>query len=79
MIEIDASFGEGGGQILRSALSLSVITGKAMRLTNIRTHHRPRPGLKPQHRRAVEAAAQISDARVEGATSGSQTLIFEPE
>ena len=78
MIEIDASFGEGGGQILRSALSLSVITGEAMRLTNIRTH-RPRPGLKPQHLKAVEAAALISDARVEGASPGSQTLIFEPE
>lgn len=78
MIEIDVSFGEGGGQILRSALSLSVITGEAMRLTNIRTH-RPQPGLKPQHRKAVEAAAQISDARVEGATPGSQILIIEPE
>ena len=47
MIEIDASFGEGGGQILRSALALSVITGKAMHLTRIRAN-RPQPGLKPQ-------------------------------
>ena len=78
MIEIDASFGEGGGQILRSALSLAVITGQAMRLTHIR-NQRPQPGLKPQHLKAVEAAAQISDARVEGATPGSQTLRFEPE
>lgn len=78
MIKIDASFGEGGGQILRSALSLSVITGQAMRLTHIRSQ-RPQPGLKPQHLKAVEAAAQISDAFVEGATPGSQTLRFEPE
>jgi RNA 3'-terminal phosphate cyclase (ATP) len=78
MIEIDASFGEGGGQILRSALSLSVITGEAMRLANIRAR-RPQPGLKPQHLKAVEAAAQISAARVDGASLGSQTLSFEPQ
>lgn len=77
MIEIDASFGEGGGQILRSALALSVITGEAMRLTNIRAR-RPQPGMKPQHLKAVEAAALIGAARVEGATPGSQTLRFEP-
>jgi len=77
MIAIDASFGEGGGQVLRSALALSVITRTPMQLTNIRAR-RPQPGLKPQHLKAVEAAAQISAARVEGATLGSQTLIFEP-
>jgi RNA 3'-terminal phosphate cyclase (ATP) len=78
MIEIDASFGEGGGQILRSALALSVITGQAMRLTNVRAR-RPQPGLKPQHLKAVEAAAAISAAHVEGAALGSQTLRFEPQ
>ncbi|MEW6133479.1 MAG: RNA 3'-terminal phosphate cyclase [Pseudomonadota bacterium] len=78
MIEIDASFGEGGGQILRSALALSVITGKPMRLTHVRAM-RPQPGLKPQHLKAVEAAAQISAARVEGASLGSQSLVFEPQ
>jgi len=77
MMEIDASFGEGGGQILRSALALSAITGKAMRLTNVRAQ-RPQPGLKPQHLQAVKAAAQISGARVEGASLASQTLSFEP-
>jgi RNA 3'-terminal phosphate cyclase (ATP) len=77
MIEIDASFGEGGGQILRSALALSVITGAAMRLFNVRAH-RPQPGLKPQHLQAVKAAAAISAAQVEGAALGSQTLCFEP-
>lgn len=77
MIEIDASFGEGGGQILRSALSLSVITGKPMQLRNIRAR-RPQPGLRPQHLKAVEAAALISEATVSGAEPGSQTLRFEP-
>jgi RNA 3'-terminal phosphate cyclase (ATP) len=77
MIEIDASFGEGGGQILRSALALSVITGKAMRLAGIRAR-RPQPGLRPQHLKAIEAAARISAARVEGAALDSQTLRFEP-
>ena len=77
MIELDASFGEGGGQILRSALALSVIKGRALRLTNIRAK-RAQPGLKAQHLAAVRAAAQISEARVEGAGIGSQSLKFEP-
>ena len=77
MIDIDASFGEGGGQILRSALALSVITGKPMRLTAIRAR-RPQPGMRPQHVKVVEAAARISAAHVEGAILGSQTLCFEP-
>lgn len=76
-MEIDASFGEGGGQVLRSALALSVITGKPVRLVNVRAR-RPQPGLKPQHLKAVEAAASISAARVVGASPGSQTLDFEP-
>jgi RNA 3'-terminal phosphate cyclase (ATP) len=77
LIEIDASFGEGGGQILRSALALSMITGRSVRLTHVRAR-RPQPGLKPQHLKAVEAAARICAARVEGAAPGSQTLLFEP-
>lgn len=78
MIEIDASFGEGGGQILRSALALSVITGKPVRLFNVRAR-RPQPGLRPQHLKAVEAAVAISGARAEGASLGSQSLVFEPQ
>lgn len=69
--------GEGGGQILRTALSLSVCTGRSMRIENIR-RARPRPGLKPQHLRAVEAAAAISNAEVSGAKPGSQSLRFAP-
>ena len=77
MIELDASFGEGGGQILRSALTLSVISGAGVRLSNIRVR-RAQPGLKAQHLAAVRAAAEISGARVEGARVGSQSLQFEP-
>lgn len=78
MIELDASFGEGGGQILRTALALSIITGQPVRLTRIRAR-RAKPGLKPQHLTAVRAAAEISRARVEGAEKDSQELTFAPQ
>ena len=77
MIEIDGSKGEGGGQILRSALTLSLLTGQAFRLENIRAR-RAKPGLMPKHLRAVQAAAQIGMAHVEGALPGSMSLTFEP-
>jgi len=77
MIEIDGSLGEGGGQLLRSSLTLAAITGEPFRMTRIRARRRP-PGLKAQHRKAVEAMAAICRARVEGATLGSPTLLFEP-
>ncbi|WP_313466321.1 RNA 3'-terminal phosphate cyclase, partial [Pseudomonas nitroreducens] len=63
LIELDGA--EGGGQILRSALSLSMITGKALRIVNIRGR-RSRPGLLRQHLTAVRAAAEICGAAVEG-------------
>ena len=78
MIEIDGSEGEGGGQILRSALSLAVCSGKAFRIVGIRAR-REKPGLLRQHLTAVKAAAAISDARVEGCELGSLTLTFEPQ
>jgi RNA 3'-terminal phosphate cyclase (ATP) len=77
MIEIDGSLGEGGGQVLRSCLTLSAITGQRFRLTRIRAR-RPQPGLKAQHRKSIEAMAAVCRARVEGAEAGSQTLLFEP-
>jgi RNA 3'-terminal phosphate cyclase (ATP) len=77
MIEIDGAFGEGGGQILRSALSLALITGQAFRIEHLRARRRP-PGLRPQHLQAVRAAATVARAVVEGDAPGSQSLTFRP-
>lgn len=77
MITIDGSFGEGGGQILRTALALSLVSGKPFRLDNIRAK-RERPGLLRQHLTAVNAAAEVGQARVEGNAIGSMALTFEP-
>jgi len=77
MIEIDGTMGEGGGQVLRSSLTLSLLTRQAVHLTRIRAN-RSKPGLGFQHRMAVHAAARISHARVEGDRIGSQSLQFEP-
>lgn len=77
MIELDGSSGEGGGQILRTALTLSIITGTPFRIAAIRAN-RPKPGLMRQHLVAVQAAARVSDAQLTGAELGSQTLQFVP-
>lgn len=77
MIEINGSFGEGGGQILRTALTLSVISGQPFSLKSIRSS-RPQPGLKPQHIKAIEAAAAISHAHFNPVSPGEQELRFEP-
>jgi RNA 3'-terminal phosphate cyclase (ATP) len=77
MLRIDGSFGEGGGQILRTSLSLSMITGRPFRIENIRAR-RQRGGLLRQHLTAVRAAAEICDGRVQGASLGSAALTFEP-
>ncbi len=74
---IDGSYGEGGGQILRAALSLSILTGRGFRLVNIRAK-RSKPGLRPQHLTAVRAAAAICNASVEGDYEGSMELTFTP-
>jgi RNA 3'-terminal phosphate cyclase (ATP) len=76
-IEIDGSLGEGGGQILRTCLALSLITGKPFRLRNIRAG-RAKPGLHAQHLMSVRAAAQIGQAKLRGASLGSCDLVFEP-
>lgn len=77
MITIDGSFGEGGGQIIRTSLALSLITGKPFRIYNVRAR-RARPGLQPQHLLAVNAAAQIGGAKADGAMVGSKEFRFEP-
>ncbi|MGO8854434.1 MAG: RNA 3'-terminal phosphate cyclase [Steroidobacteraceae bacterium] len=77
MIELDGSAGEGGGQILRSALSLSICTARPFRITNIRAN-RPKPGLMRQHLTAVKAAAAVCSAEISGAEIGSTQLIFQP-
>ena len=77
MIRIDGSFGEGGGQILRTALSLSLATGQPFRIEGIRAG-RERPGLLRQHLTAVLAAAELSNAEVEGAKLSSTSLTFSP-
>ncbi len=77
MIEIDGSFGEGGGQIVRTAVALSAVTGKPVHITRIR-QGRPKPGLAAQHARALRALAEICDARTSGATPGSSEIIFTP-
>jgi RNA 3'-terminal phosphate cyclase (ATP) len=77
VIEIDGSMGEGGGQVLRSALTLSLLTGRAFSITRVRAA-RPRPGLFPQHLAAVRAAAQVGSADVSGDRLGSRELCFAP-
>lgn len=77
MIELDGAVGEGGGQILRSALTLAMITGRPFHIRNIRAN-RTRPGLMRQHLVAVQAASQVCRGETTGATLGSQDLTFVP-
>ncbi|MBR9702648.1 RNA 3'-phosphate cyclase, partial [Candidatus Woesearchaeota archaeon] len=77
MILIDGSHGEGGGAILRQSLGLSILTRKAVKITNIRAN-RPKPGLSWQHLHALNAAARLCNAKVSGNTQGSTEVTFEP-
>jgi len=77
MIDVDGSFGEGGGQIVRSSLTLAAVLGVPVRIFNIRAR-RPRPGLGNQHRAAARAVAKVCRGRLEGAKKGSKELVFEP-
>ncbi|WP_440953069.1 RNA 3'-terminal phosphate cyclase [Methanococcoides sp. FTZ1] len=78
MIHIDGSYGEGGGQILRTSVALSAVTGEAVTINNIRSN-RPKPGLSAQHVKAIETAALICDATVEGIGIGSTAITFSPQ
>ncbi len=77
ILRIDGSYGEGGGQILRTALALSCVLKRPIDITNIRKS-RKKPGLQPQHLTAVKAAEAVSKALVEGAEFSSTTLRFSP-
>ncbi len=77
MLEIDGSHGEGGGQILRTAVAMSAMTAEPVKITDIRAN-RPNPGLSHQHMMAIKAAETISEAEVDGLEKGSQTVTFKP-
>ncbi|MGB3716497.1 MAG: RNA 3'-terminal phosphate cyclase [Candidatus Promineifilaceae bacterium] len=77
MITIDGSQGEGGGQVLRTSLSLSAVTGHPFRIIRIRAK-RNKPGLRPQHLTAVRAVAEVCNASLEGDELNSTTLVFQP-
>jgi RNA 3'-terminal phosphate cyclase (ATP) len=76
-IEVDGSVGEGGGQIIRTSVSLAAITGRPVQIINIRAR-RSKPGLQAQHLTSVRAAATLCDAELKGAELGSQFLRFMP-
>lgn len=77
MLVIDGSQGEGGGQVLRTSLSLSALTGRPFRIENIRAK-RSRPGLRPQHLAAVRAVADICEAQLDGDHIAAKTVVFLP-
>src|SRR4028119_1757818 len=78
LVEIDGSYGEGGGQIIRTSLSLAAMTGRAVQINNVRAR-RTKPGLQPQHLASVRAAATLCDARLSGDSVGSTSFTFEPQ
>lgn len=78
MLIIDGSHGEGGGAVLRSALSLSTVLGKPIRIESIRSR-RPNPGLQAQHLTVVRALARVCRAKVDGAELGSSAITFQPQ
>ena len=77
-ITIDGAYGEGGGQIIRTSVALSAITGKPVEIANIRAK-RSKPGLQAQHLTSVQAAATLCNAKLFGGELGSQWIRFEPQ
>jgi len=78
LIEIDGSYGEGGGQILRTALSFSAVLKKPIHVHHIRAK-RKNPGLQPQHLMAVESLSRMTEARTKGVKMGSDSITFIPQ
>ena len=76
-LKIDGSYGEGGGQIVRSAVTLSCITNKPVQIENIRKNRKV-PGLRPQHLIGVKLLSKICNANVKGLEIGSSTIKFIP-
>ncbi|MFN3621890.1 MAG: RNA 3'-terminal phosphate cyclase, partial [Nitrososphaerales archaeon] len=77
-VTIDGSYGEGGGQILRTAVALSAIIGRPVKVVKIRAG-RPNPGLRPQHVGAIRIIASMCDAEVDGLAVGSEVIVFKPK
>src|SRR5713101_2271946 len=77
MIEVDGSFGEGGGQVLRTAVALAAVLSKEIHVFNIRAG-RAEPGIRPQHLTGVKAAAELCSANLRGLEVGSAEFIFKP-
>jgi RNA 3'-terminal phosphate cyclase (ATP) len=77
MMEIDGSYGEGGGQIVRTAVALAAVTGTSIRVSKIR-QGRPKPGLASQHAQAILTLAGICSAKTAGIVPGSSEITFEP-
>lgn len=77
MIEIDGSYGEGGGSLLRISTAFSALTGKPISIKNIRSG-RPKPGLMPQHFHSVKAIGQLCQAKIMGLEIGSEEIKFIP-
>src|SRR3989338_1873779 len=77
MIEIDGAYLEGGGQIVRTSIALSALTGKKCKIINIRAKRR-NPGLQAQHKAAIDAVAKLCNANVIGNRIGGKEITFEP-